>query len=43
MPGLFIANTIDDPSGAMPLAPIPPTPPRPGGLPPPPTTARRTG
>ena len=27
VPGMFIANTIDDPQPAMPIAPLPPPPP----------------
>jgi competence protein ComEC len=35
VPGLFIANTIDDQPSSMPIAPIPAPPPGPGGSPPP--------
>jgi competence protein ComEC len=33
VPGMFIANTIDDPPAAMPIAPLPPPPPRTPGTP----------
>jgi competence protein ComEC len=35
VPGMFIANTIDEPQSAMPIAPIPPPQPGPGAPPPP--------
>jgi beta-lactamase superfamily II metal-dependent hydrolase len=35
MPGMFIANTTDDPQTAMPIAPMPAPPPGPGAPPPP--------
>lgn len=35
VPGLFIANTLDEPPAAMPIAPIPPPQPGPGAPPPP--------
>jgi competence protein ComEC len=35
VPGMFIANTIDDQQPAMPIAPMPPPPPGPGAPPPP--------
>ena len=33
VPGMFIANTIDEPQGAMPIAPMAPPPPGPGAPP----------
>ena len=33
MPGMFIANTIDDPQAAMPIAPMPAPQPGPGAPP----------
>jgi len=33
VPGIFIANLVDEPSAAMPIAPMPP--PQPGAAPPP--------
>jgi hypothetical protein len=35
VPGMFIANTIDDPQPGMPVAPIPAPQPGPGAPPPP--------
>jgi beta-lactamase superfamily II metal-dependent hydrolase len=35
VPGMFIANTVDEQSPAMPIAPTPPPQPGPGALPPP--------
>ncbi len=35
VPGMFIANTLDEPPAAMPVAPMPAPPPGPGAPPPP--------